>query len=179
MAALSLHCCVRAFSSCGEQGAARCCGIQASHYRASPVAEQGSRFVCCGGCGSQAPEHMLSCPTACEIFPVVLVAVQLLSWVRLYRLKSARLLHPWDLPGRNTRVSCHFLLDQGSNPHLLHWQASSYPLYHQGSPSSPFLILHSGIYAGLQLSVLHLIPHYILRSLRAGSDNIYFYISSI
>ena len=179
MAALSLHRCVQAFSSCGEQGAVRCCGVRASHYRASPVAEQGSRLVCCGGCGSQAPEHMLSCPTACGIFPVVLVAVELLSWVQLYRLKSTRLLHPWDLPGRNTRVSCHFLLDQGSNPHLLHWQANSYPLYHQGSPSSPFLILHSDIYAGLQLSVLHLIPHYILRCLRAGSDNIYFYISSI
>ena len=36
-------------------------------------------------------------------------------------------------------VGCHFLLQgilptQGSNPHLLHWQADSLPLSHQGSP---------------------------------------------
>ena len=41
-----------------------------------------------------------------------------------------RLLYPWDSPGKNTRVGCHFLLQgvfftQESNPHLLcllHWQ---------------------------------------------------------
>ena len=40
--------------------------------------------------------------------------------------------------GKNTRVGCHFLLQgifptQGSNLHLLHWQAGSLPLSHQGS----------------------------------------------
>ena len=44
-----------------------------------------------------------------------------------------------DTPGKNTRVWCHFLLQgiiltQGSNPRLLHWQADSFPLSHQGSP---------------------------------------------
>ena len=39
-------------------------------------------------------------------------------------------LYPWDFPGRNTGVGCHFLLQgifpsQGSNPCLLHWQAES------------------------------------------------------
>ena len=34
--------------------------------------------------------------------------------------------------------------DQGSNPYLLHWQADSLPLSHQGSPSSSF-IFASGI----------------------------------
>ena len=42
---------------------------------------------------------------------------------------------PWDLPGKNTGVRCHFLLQgifltQGLNPHLLHlldWQADSLP----------------------------------------------------
>ena len=39
----------------------------------------------------------------------------------------------------NTGVDCHFLLQeifftQESNPHLLHWQADSLPLSHQGSP---------------------------------------------
>ena len=48
----------------------------------------------------------------------------------------ARLLSPWDSPGRNTGVGCHALLQgifptQGSNPHLLcllHWQVDSLPL---------------------------------------------------
>ena len=46
---------------------------------------------------------------------------------------------PWDFPGKNTEVGCHFLLQgifptQESNPCLLHWQADSLPLSHQGSP---------------------------------------------
>ena len=45
---------------------------------------------------------------------------------------------PWDFPGKNTGVACHFLLQgifptQESNPHLLHWQADSLLLSHQGS----------------------------------------------
>ena len=40
--------------------------------------------------------------------------------------------------GKITGVGCHFLsqgifLTQGSNPRLLHWQADSLPLSHQGS----------------------------------------------
>ena len=47
---------------------------------------------------------------------------------------------PWDFPGKNTGVGCHFLLQgifptsQGLNPRLLHWQVDSLPLSHQGSP---------------------------------------------
>ena len=42
-------------------------------------------------------------------------------------------------PDKNTGVGCHFLLqgifpNQGWNPHLLHCQADSLPLSHQGSP---------------------------------------------
>ena len=69
------------------------------------------------------------------------VCAHLLSCVRLLqpqRLQPARLLCPWDFPGKNTQVSCHFLLQgifptQGSNPHLLHWQVDSLPLRHPGS----------------------------------------------
>ena len=50
---------------------------------------------------------------------------------------------PWDFPGKNTGVGCHFLLQevfltQGSNLRLLcllHWQADSLPLSYQGSPN--------------------------------------------
>ena len=56
---------------------------------------------------------------------------------------------PWNVPGKNTGVGCHLLLQgnfptQGSNPHLLHllhWQVDSLPLRHLESPhwsSGPF-----------------------------------------
>ena len=61
--------------------------------------------------------------------------------LRPHRLPPAGLLYPWDVPGKNIGVGCHFLfqgifLTQGSNPRLLHplrWQADSlsllYPSY--------------------------------------------------
>ena len=49
-----------------------------------------------------------------------------------------RLLSPWNYPGKNTGVGCHFLLGivptQGSNLGLLHWRQILYHLSHQGSP---------------------------------------------
>ena len=52
---------------------------------------------------------------------------------------AARLLYPWDYSGTNTGVGCDALfqgifLTQGWNLHLLHRQADSLPLSHQGSP---------------------------------------------
>ena len=49
-----------------------------------------------------------------------------------------RLLSPWNSPGKNTGVSCHFLLQgifptQGSNLGLLHYRLIPYHLSHQGS----------------------------------------------
>ena len=48
-------------------------------------------------------------------------------------------LHPWDRPGKNTGVGCHFFLHgtfptQGLNPPLLHWQVDSLPPCHLGNP---------------------------------------------
>ena len=56
-------------------------------------------------------------------------------------LQPTRLLCPWDFPGMNTGVGCHFLLQgifltQGLNLHLLHWQEDSLPTELQGKPSS-------------------------------------------
>ena len=50
----------------------------------------------------------------------------------------ARLLCPWDSPGKNTGVGCHFflqgiLLTQGSNPGLLHCRQILYWLSYEGS----------------------------------------------
>ena len=54
-------------------------------------------------------------------------------------LQPARPLHPWDSPGKNTGVGCHFLLQgifptQGSNTGLLHCRWILYHLSHQKSP---------------------------------------------
>ena len=56
-------------------------------------------------------------------------------------LQPARLLHPWDSPGKNTGVGCHFLLQaifptQGLNPGLLHFRQMLYCLSHQGNPTA-------------------------------------------
>ena len=74
-------------------------------------------------------------------------------------LYPARLLCPWNFPGKNTGVGCRALLQgifqtQGLNPgllYLLHWQVDSLPLSHLGSP---LLYLHL-------LSIQHLVPWYL------------------
>ena len=60
-----------------------------------------------------------SCPTLCD------------------PMESARLLHPWDFPGKNTGADSDFLLQQifltqGSNPGLPHCRQTLYHLSHQG-----------------------------------------------
>ena len=60
--------------------------------------------------------------------------------LRPHRLYPARFLYPWDFPGENTGVGCHFLLQgifptQTAKLDLLHGQVDSLPLNHQGYPS--------------------------------------------
>ena len=68
----------------------------------------------------------------------VLCCAHSLSCIQLFgphRLYPTRLHCPWNFPGKNTKVGCHFLLQrifltQGLNPHLLHLlncQVSSLP----------------------------------------------------
>ena len=54
---------------------------------------------------------------------------------------------PWDFPGKNTGMGCHFLLQgifptQGSNPGLLHCRQTLYRLSHLGSPVYTIGILY-------------------------------------
>ena len=68
-----------------------------------------------------------------------LVTKSCLTLLRPHELQPARLLYPWDFPGKNTGMGCHVLL-QGIFPtrrlnlYLPHWQADSLPLSHQESP---------------------------------------------
>ena len=99
-----------------------------------------------------------------------------LTLLQPHGLKLARLLYPWDFPGKNTGVGCPFLLQQifptqGLNPGLLHWQVGSLPLSHQGSPSvslisensfiSCYVLLRGGLSTVLFSNFLSL----VLRSL--------------
>ena len=62
--------------------------------------------------------------------------------LRSHGLQPTRLLCPWDSPGKNTGVGCHFLLQgsfliQGSNQCfvcLVHWQVGSITLVPPGKP---------------------------------------------
>ena len=56
-------------------------------------------------------------------------------------LQPARLLHPWDFPGKNIGMGCCFFLQgifptQGLNPGLPHCRQTLYCLSHQGRLSS-------------------------------------------
>ena len=67
---------------------------------------------------------------------------EMLGWMKHKlesRLPGERLLCPWDFPGNNTGMDCHFLLHgifltQRLNLSLLHWQLDSLPLSQQGNP---------------------------------------------
>ena len=91
------------------------------------------------------------------------VAKSCLTLLQPHRLQPAMLLRPWDSPGKNTRVGCHFLLQgifltQGSNSsllRLLHWQANCLPLSHQRSPTSCYSAasIRMEFYIGLTNSI--------------------------
>ena len=83
-------------------------------------------------------ESDLSEPGPCAVLSGSVVSDSL----RLHGLQPARLLCPWDFPGKNSGVGCHFLLQgifptPGSNPcllYLLHWQVDSLLPLLPGSP---------------------------------------------
>ena len=76
------------------------------------------------------------------IYVCVCVYAQSCPTLQPHGLQPTRLLSPWDFPGKNTGVDCHFLLQesfptQGLNLSLLrlsNWQVDSLPLHHLGSP---------------------------------------------
>ena len=67
------------------------------------------------------------------------------SFVTSWTVAHQAPLCPWDFPGKNTGMGCHFLLQgifptQGSNPHflhLLHWETDFFPLHQLGSSLVP------------------------------------------
>ena len=82
-------------------------------------------------------QHISQCNfKAYSIFKAWKEKVKSLSCVRLF--VTPWLLSPWNFPGKNTGVGCHFLLQrifltQGLNPGLPHCRQTLYCLSHQGS----------------------------------------------
>ena len=91
-------------------------------------------------------ECVCVCAHACA-FMHVLSHSAVADSLRPHALEPTRPLCPWDSPGKNTGVGCHFLLQgifptQGSNPCLLcllHCREILYPLSHLGSPPRAML----------------------------------------
>ena len=82
-----------------------------------------------------------------EIKVKVLVTQSCLT-LQPHGLSPIRLLCPWDFPGKNTGVGCHFLLlgiflTQGSNPSLLHCRRILYRLRHQGTEHNTIMLFKS------------------------------------
>ena len=79
--------------------------------------------------------HACMCVCVC-----VSVCSQSCLTLQPYGQQPTNFLCPWDFPGKNTGVGCHFFLQefssiQGWNPHLLHllhWQAGSLSLSYLG-----------------------------------------------
>ena len=60
--------------------------------------------------------------------------------LRPHGVHPARLFCPWDFPGKNTGMGCHFFLQgifltQGWMPGCLHWQVDSFTTVPPGKPS--------------------------------------------
>ena len=107
----------------------------------------------------------LTHPSCSLLFPralccyCCLVAKLCPTLLRLHVPQPARLFCPWDIPGKNTTVGCHFLPHGffptwGSNPCLLHQQVDSLPLSHQRPPPPGllgYLILGVKCQSGIQI----------------------------
>ena len=86
---------------------------------------------------------LTTCVELCHTCHVCVCARSVMSnSLQPHGLQPIRFLCPWDFPGKNTGVGCHFLLHgifptRGSNPRLLsllRWQVGSLPLVPPGKP---------------------------------------------
>ena len=90
---------------------------------------------------------------------LLLFSHQVVSYpLQPHGLQPARLLCPWDSPGKNTGVGCHFLLQenfltQGSNPGLLHCWQILHQLSYEGNLSIRFIGETETIGANIMLDI--------------------------
>ena len=106
------------------------------------------------------------CISSCAGSCVCVLVTQSCLTLKPHGLQPTRLLCPWDFPGKNTAVSCHFLLQRifpihGSNLyllHLLHGQADSLPLAPAGKGRNiKSMYLQSTTYKDTEIQEVHLL----------------------
>ena len=113
--------------------------------------------------------HLARCSSLFVYYCCCSVAKPRLTFLELHRLQPARLLCPWDFPGKNIGEGCHFLLQgifptQGLNTHLLLWQADSSPQSHQGRSCKLFNVIYSNVtymYLALHILIVKIYNFYI------------------
>ena len=86
--------------------------------------------------------NIITYNTMLELSPAILAFLLVCVWVshsvvRPHGLQPTRFLYPWDFPGKDIGMGCHFLLQgifltQGSNPGLLHYRQILYHLNYEG-----------------------------------------------
>ena len=81
----------------------------------------------------------------------MLVPQSCLTLLWPHGLQPTRLFCPWDFPGKDTGVGCHFLLQgifptQGSNPGLLHWRQIPYRLSYKIQNKYKKILLYELLY---------------------------------
>ena len=98
-----------------------------------------------------------------------LVTTSCPTLLRPHGLYPTRLLCPWDFPGKNTGLGCHFLLQgifliQILNSRLQNWQVDSLPLRHKGG--RPMIVIGSVCcHLALHFPFTHYIVLYYFSSL--------------
>ena len=73
-----------------------------------------------------------------------ILSFNMLIPLKMYYQGAHQALCPWNFPGKNTAVGCHFLLlgifpTQGLNLGFMHCRHILYHLSHQGSPRHPYV----------------------------------------
>ena len=117
--------------------------------------------------------YLFVCVWLCRVFVAAWAFFQLWftgfssQWLLL--LRSSRVwAQDFMVQGLSSSAACGIFLDQGSNPRLLHWQADSLLLGHQGSPSSALHRLCTLILLSLHQ---HLLGHQALDPGRWGPQS--------
>ena len=101
-----------------------------------------------------------------------------LSWPLLLRSTGSRRAGPAVVAhGPSRSAACGILPDQGPNPCLLHWQADSQPLRHQGSPYLVILICISLMISDVEHLLMFLLAIWMLSLAKyLFSSSVHFWI---
>ena len=113
------------------------CVLHLSSTSRSRDGWRGAAFLPSPGCGLILPFQFLH-TGSCDCGPQSITCLVVSNSSRSHGLWPARLLCPWNSPGKNTGVGCHFLLQgifqtQGLNLGLLHCRQILDGLSHQAS----------------------------------------------